>query len=204
MIPDPHTIQAFRRDPVLIRLIRELPAPDVAWEGRPKNVFQSLVRSVVYQQLSGKAANTIHTRLLTLFPRKHVTPQRLLAIAPTQLRACGISAQKASYVHALADYFSKHLMPPRSIAHMSSTELVEHLTQIKGVGEWTVHMLLIFTLHRPDVLPTGDLGIRKGMQIAYQLDRLPSKKEMEQIAAPWREYASIASLYFWKVADMHK
>ena len=198
------SVMLLQRDPILKVIIEKYPLPTLDWERRPKNIFESLVRSIIFQQLSGKAASTIHGRLLALFPSNKPTPELLLGVSPADLRSAGISAQKVSYLHSLADYFSHHKMTTASLAKMISDEIIAELVTIKGVGEWTVHMLLIFTLHRLDILPTADLGVRKGMQIAYNLPSLPNQKEMETIAEHWRDHASIASRYFWLVADEKK
>ncbi|TSC86448.1 MAG: DNA-3-methyladenine glycosylase II [Parcubacteria group bacterium Gr01-1014_8] len=125
-------------------------------------------------------------------------------MSPARLRSAGLSKQKVAYLKDLAKKFSDGTIRHRSLNKMRSDEIVAHLTQVKGIGVWTVHMFLIFSLNRPDVLPTGDLGVRKGFQILYQLDSLPTPEEMEQLAKPWREHASIASWYLWRVADEEK
>ena len=117
------------------------------------------------------------------------------------MRSAGLSAQKVSYIKDLAVKFSDGTIEHRALHKMTTLDLIEHLIQVKGVGVWTVHMLLIFTLNRPDVLPTGDLGIRKGFQSLYRLKTLPDHKKMESLAKPWRAHASVASWYLWKVAD---
>lgn len=120
------------------------------------------------------------------------------------LRSAGLSGAKALYIKDLAEKFADGTIKHRSLGRMESTDIIEHLLQIKGVGVWTVQMLLIFTLGRPDILPVGDLGVRKGMQRVYKLRSLPTPAEMERLAAPWRDHASVASWYLWRVADEHK
>ena len=164
-------------------------------------VFGSIVRSITYQQISGKAAKAIHGRLVQLFPRKTPTPEKLLKLPDAQLRACGFSKQKIAYLRDAALKFSDGTINPRRFPKMTSEEIIEHFVQIKGVGVWTAHMVLIFTLHRPDILPTGDLGIRKGFQKMYRLKTLPSHAEMEKLARAWREHASVASWYLWRSVD---
>lgn len=164
-------------------------------------VFGSIVRSITYQQISGKAAGTIYARFATLFPRKTPTPARLLKLSDTQLRTCGYSSQKIAYLRDAARKFSDGTVNPRGFPKMTSREIIEHFIQIKGVGVWTAHMVLIFTLHRLDILPTGDLGIRKGFQKVYRLKSLPSPAEMEKLARPWRKHASVASWYLWRAVD---
>ena len=176
--------------------------------GRPKlkrgnDPFKALVRSIVYQQLSTKAAATIYNRFLALFNNdgKHPTPAQILNTPITTLKSSGLSAQKCSYLHDLALKFTDGTIHASSLKTMNNEEVVAHLTQIRGIGEWSVHMFLIFTLNRLNVLPTGDLGVRKGFQIVYKLKTLPDKKTMLKKGAPWSNEASLASWYFWRVAD---
>ena len=121
-----------------------------------------------------------------------------------KMRAAGLSGQKVSYIKDLADKFTDGTIKHRSLHTMESADIVGHLTQVKGIGVWTVQMFLIFTLNRPDVLPTGDLGVRKGFQVVYKLKDLPDHAQMEKLAKDWRAHASTASWYFWRVADEAK
>lgn len=196
------SLKALRRDPRIAGLIKKHGEPDLK---RGRNVFRSLARSIVYQQLSGKAADTILGRFIKLFPSKNFpTPEDVLAIPLVEMRSAGLSGQKASYLKDLAEKFSDGTIKHKTLYKMTSAEITEHLTQVKGIGVWTVHMFLIFTLNRPDVLPVGDLGIRKGFQIVYGLKSLPSTLTMERLAKPWRSHASYASWYLWRAADEAK
>lgn len=185
-------------------------APIVKKHGLPnlkrgRNSFQALVRSIIHQQVSGAAARTIHARFLALFPKTTFpTPEIVRAMPLGKMRAAGLSGQKASYIKDLAEKFSDGTIRHRSLHKMRSADIVEHLTQVKGIGIWSVHMFLIFTLNRLDVLPTGDLGVRKGFQTLYKLKDLPDHLGMEKLARPWREHASVASWYLWRVADEAK
>jgi DNA-3-methyladenine glycosylase II len=193
------SISVLRRDKRFTCLIKKHGLPN--WTKR-KNSFQSLVRSIVYQQVSGKAASTILARFAAIFPgTRFPTPKEVGAMPIENIMAAGLSPQKASYVKDLALKFSNGTIQPRSLYKMTNEEVVVHLTQVKGIGTWTAHMFLISTLNRPDVLPTGDLGIRKGFQIVYRLKSLPEHAKMESIAKPWRAYASVASWYLWRAAD---
>ncbi len=184
------------------RLIRAHGYPDFStYFPKVGGVFGAIVRSVTYQQISGKAADAIYGRATELFPRKTPTPARLLALSDAELRACGYSAQKIAYLRDAALKFADGTVNPRRFPKMTSEEIIEHFVQIKGVGIWTAHMVLIFTLHRLDILPTGDLGIKKGFQKVYNLKSLPTHAEMEKLARPWRAYASIASWYLWRAVD---
>jgi len=196
------SISILKRDKRFALLIKKHGIPNRA---KRKNPFQSLVRSIIYQQVSGRAAATILARFIKLCPKgKFPTPKAVRDILIEKMRGAGLSSQKASYIKDLAIKFSDGTIKHRSLHRMTNSEIVKHLTQVKGIGVWTVHMFLIATMNRPDVLPTGDLGIRKGFQVVYQLKDLPSHEKMEKFAAPWRAHASLASWYLWRVADETK
>lgn len=182
-------------------LIKKYGPPDLSRYHGSIDVFAALLRSIIYQQLSGFAAAAIHTRVLALFPAQKPSPRHVRKISATKLRAAGLSVQKIAYVRDLAQRFLDGTIDPRRFPRMSSDEIVEHVVQVKGVGEWTAHMLLIFSLRRSDILPVGDLAIRKGFQRVYGLRTTPTKQRMERIARPWREHASIASWYLWREMD---
>lgn len=193
------SLKVLKRNKDIAPLIKKYGVPDLK---RGTNPFQALVRSIVYQQLSGKAAATIFARFVALFPAtRFPTPQQVKATPVAKLRTAGLSQQKATYLKDLALKFTDGTINPRTLHRKTSAELIEHLIEVKGIGEWTVHMFLIFTLNRPDILPTGDLGIRKGFQRLYNLPELPNKKQMEELATPWRAYASVVSWYLWRLAD---
>lgn len=203
------SIKALKKDKRFAALIKKHGAPELT---RGKNLYQALVRSIVYQQLSGKAAGTIYGRFVALFndpakpasKHKFPKPEEVLKMHYEKLRGAGLSGQKVSYLFDLSEKFINGTIKHRSLHKMSTEEVTAHLTQVKGVGVWTVHMLQIFTLGRLDVLPTGDLGVRKGFQIHFKLKELPSPQQMEELAAPWRAHASAASWYMWRVADEAK
>ena len=170
---------------------------------RPKTpVFQSLVRAIIYQQISGKAADSIMKKFVAHFRGTFPTPITLSKTRVAHLRTAGISNQKASYLKDLSNKFVEGTIDPLALKKMTNEEIITHLTQVKGIGVWTVHMFLIFTLRRPDVLPTGDLGIKKGFQKVYGIKKLPSTQIMERLARPWRMHASLASLYLWRANDL--
>ena len=162
-----------------------------------QDLYAGLIRSVVYQQLSGKAASTIHARLLSLFPDKYPYIDLLLALEVEELRAVGLSRQKVNYVANVARFFQLH--DQKTLMELPDDELIKQLTQIKGIGKWTVQMILIFNLGRPDVFPPDDLGIQKAMQRLYSLPgkRRPMKKQMLSIAEAWRPYRSVATRFLW-------
>jgi len=168
---------------------------------KAQGVFPALLRSIIYQQLSGKAAGAIHTRVLALFPQEKVTPEALLKIRTLALRKAGLSAQKVEYVRDLARRCLDGTIEEKRFSKMTSEEIIEHLIAVKGIGRWSAQMYLMFSLERPDILPHDDLGVRKGLMKVYGLKTLPSKKDMDALAAPWRAYASYASWYLWRSLD---
>ncbi|HEX6715237.1 MAG TPA: DNA-3-methyladenine glycosylase [Thermoleophilaceae bacterium] len=169
--------------------------------GRPDDAYGTLVRSITGQQLSTKAAATIYGRLTELYGGRTPTPREIIATEPEQLRAVGLSNAKAAYLRDLAEHIVDGELPVERLAEMPDAEVYELLTAIKGLGRWTVDMFLMFHLGRPDILPVGDLGIRKAIQIHYGLQELPKAAEMEQLADAWRPHRTLASLYLWESLD---
>lgn len=169
---------------------------------KTKDPFQSLLKSIIYQQISGKAADSILKKFLGLFPKKKFpSPDDVLKIKFEKLRGAGLSSQKATYIKDLAKKFKDGSVSSKNFHKMSDGEIIEHLTLIKGIGVWTAQMFLMFTLNRPDILPTGDLGIQKGFQKLFGLKKLPSPNEMERLAEKWRGHKTVASLYLWRITD---
>ena len=199
------SIVALRRDKWFAPLIKKHGAPKFSWNTLERgNAFQALARSIVYQQVSGAAAKTILVRFIGLFGKRFPTPIAVRKTPISRLRSAGLSGQKAKYIKDLAEKLCDGTIKHRSLRKMNNDEIIGHLCQVKGIGVWTVHMFLIFSLNRPDVLPTGDLGIQKGFREIYGLKNLPDHKTMERLAKPWRSHASIASWYLWRVADEAK
>lgn len=164
-----------------------------------KCYFRTLVWSIIAQQISSKAAESISRRV-----RKHVryvTPARVVAVPYAQLRALGLSNQKASYVHDVASKFLDKTITPRRFHSMSDEAIIAELVQVRGIGRWTAEMFLIFSLCRDDVWPVDDLGIQKAVQRALKLKTLPNKKRMQRIGEQWRPYRSVASMYLWRSLD---
>ncbi len=191
-------------DKKLSKWVRDHGAMEVESWRRPKNPFHSLIRSIVSQQVSTKAAASILIKFKSLFGGKFPAPATILETPIERLRGAGLSGQKAAYIRDLAQKFVDGTIRPRRFPKMSNEEIIEHLTRVKGVGVWTAQMFMIFTLRRPDILPTLDLGIRKGFQVAYGLKNLPEHEEMEKLALKWRKHASVASLYLWRIAEKAK
>ena len=191
-----------RADPKLARVITAI--GPCRLEFTPlRSPFHSLMRAITYQQLSGKAAATIHGRVVALFPEDlGPHPHALLAMPDTALRGAGLSRNKLLALKDLAARTLDGTVPDsKGLKRLPDEEVIERLTQVRGVGRWTVEMLLIFTLGRPDVLPVTDLGIRKGFQIAYGMKRLPAYSTVERVGRAWAPYRSIASWYLWRAAD---
>ena len=167
------------------------------------NPFDALLRSIIYQQLSGKAAAAIHKRVRVLFSGGNINPNQVLAMDDQVLRNAGMSRAKVVAVNDLAQKTIDGLIPPGSrLREMSDADIVENLTQVRGIGEWTVQMFLMFQLGRPDVLPTKDLGVRKGFMLTYGLDELPAEKEMMVYCERWRPYRSVGSWYMWRALEL--
>ena len=187
-----------RADPVMGEIIRRCGPYRIRYH-EPE--FSTLARSIVFQQLSGKVAARIYSRLEeTLRPRR-VSPAGVLSVPPERLRAAGLSPQKTAYLVDLAEKTRAGQVKFGRLDRLDDAAVLEHLTQVKGVGVWTAQMFLIFALRRPDVFPTGDLGIRNAIQRAYLLEAAPTAEEMERIGKAWRPYASVASWYLWRSLD---
>lgn len=164
--------------------------------------FTTLARSIVYQQVSGAAAATMIARLTEAAGRDgQLLPERILELGAEGMRPCGISRQKAAYLSDLSERTRSGEIDFAALSRRKDAEIVETLTAVKGIGVWTVQMFLMFALRRPDVLPTGDLGVRNAIWKAYQLPAAPSPREIERIGAAWRPYATVASWYLWRSLD---
>jgi DNA-3-methyladenine glycosylase II len=162
--------------------------------------FESLVKSIVYQQLSGRVASVIFGRLAKAAGGK-LTPGNILKLRPARMRALGLSKQKTAYIRDLARHTRDGRVIFEELAALDDAAVIERLTQVKGIGVWTAHMFLMFALRRTDVLPTGDLGIRNAMRKAYGMTEPPTPAEMESLAQRWRPYCSVASWYLWRSLD---
>jgi DNA-3-methyladenine glycosylase II len=192
-------------DPVMRRLVRTHP-PFGAERRHPRAPFESLARAIAHQQLNGTAAATILARFVKLFPgRRFPRPEDLAAVSDVALRGAGFSRAKIAALRDLAVRTLDGTVPPtRAIRRLSDEETVERLTQVRGVGRWTVEMLLIFQLGRPDVLPVDDFGVRNGFRLAYRLRELPKPRELLAHGERWRPHRSAAAWYLWRAADSAK
>ena len=186
----------LRREPKMAVLIKKFSKP--AFQ-RGRDPFEALCRAIVGQQLSVKAAATIYARFRTLY--KDLTPKAVSKTKLEKFRSVGLSKQKAAYVADLAHKFLDGTVDPKHFHEMTDDAIRTHLVAVKGIGRWTADMFLMFTLHRPDVLPTGDLGIQKAMQKLFKLKTLPTPEKMEKLTEPWRPYRTIACMYLWDSLD---
>jgi DNA-3-methyladenine glycosylase II len=185
-------------DPVL-RAIIERVGPCRMEFGLPE--FCSLAEAIVYQQLNGKAAVTIFKRFAAL-AGEPLTPEGILKLSDAQLRSVGLSKQKSAYLKDLAAKTAAGLLDFARLPELTDEKVIEHLTQVKGVGVWTAHMFLIFSLRRPNVLPTGDYGVQVAIRKHYRKRKLPKPKDMEKIARAWEPYRSVACWYMWRSLDI--
>lgn len=195
-------VEALRRaDPHLARVIA-LAGPctlaPTAW-----SPFRALFRSIVYQQLSTKAATTILGRVVALFPGEFPTPEQVLAAPEAAMRGAGLSGNKLRSVRDLAEKALAGVVPDRAaLAALGDEEVIQHCTQVRGVGRWTVEMMLMFHLGRPDVLPVDDLGVRKGAMRVYGLRKLPSAERLRKLARTWQPWRTVGSWYMWRAMEL--
>jgi len=189
-------LEHLRKDPVLAACIVD--DPPLHWP-LYTDVYESLLRSIVFQQLNGKAAETIHQRFLNLFPDQLPDPEQILELDIVQLRSVGLSGQKAQYVQHVASFALANKRLQLDWDEMSDEEILTFLTQIKGVGRWTVEMILIFTLRRPDIFPLDDYGIQHAIKMAYNIDYQGKELRffMQKTAENWKPYRSYATRYLW-------
>lgn len=190
-------------DPVMARLISKV-GPCELRPDRKRSPFQGLVQAVAHQQLNGKAASTILGRFVGLFEHgRFPGPEEVTGLDVERLTSVGFSRAKAGYIREIARCTMEGIVPTRArIARMSDATIVERLTEIKGVGRWSVEMFLIFGLGRPDVLPIHDFGIRKGFSVAYGRRKMPEPKAIERQGERWKPHRTVASWYLWRAADL--
>src|SRR6202521_3304371 len=187
-----------KSDPILSSIIERV-GPCRMEYGVPE--FCSVAEAIVYQQLNGKAAVTIFKRFAAL-AGEPLTPEGILRLTDAQLRSVGLSKQKSSYLKDMAGRAARGELDFTRLPEMTDNEVIKHLTQVKGVGVWTAHMFLMFTLRRPNVLPTGDFGVQMAIKKHYKKRKLPKPLQMEKIAKAWEPYRSIACWYLWRSLDV--
>jgi DNA-3-methyladenine glycosylase II len=189
-----HAIRFLKKDPKLAKIIKQVGSYDI---NLTKNSYKSLVEAIITQQLSGKAAESISNKFKKLFG-KFPTPAEVLEMSDARLRSTGLSRMKIEYIKDLSKRIESAELKMTLLKKMPDDEVVLHLTQVKGIGRWTAEMFLIFSLGRPDVLPVGDLGLKKGIQRLYSMPDLPEEEEIEKLAEKWRPYRTVATWYIWK------
>ncbi|HCN24906.1 MAG TPA: DNA-3-methyladenine glycosylase 2 family protein [Candidatus Marinimicrobia bacterium] len=188
-----------KTEPRFGTLIDEFGEPDFELQD---NYFKSLVRSIIYQQLSGKSAFAIYNRYLQLFnSTEFPSPQQVLAIPDSHYKSIGLSRQKTCYIKEISQAFSNKEIIPENIPKMKDDEVRKQFIKIKGIGPWTIDMFLMFTLNRPDILPVNDLGIQKGFKSFFSLNELPDENFMVEKSEKWKPFRTIACWYLWKLVD---
>lgn len=192
-----------KADPVMGRLVKKIGPLDEAKKrrARPKDSYGALLRSITGQQLSTKAAATIYGRVTDLFGGQTPSPDELLKADPEDLRKAGLSYAKIRYIRDLAEHVLSGELELDKLTKLPDEEVSAQLTAVKGLGQWTADMFLIFHLRRPDILPVGDLGVRRAVERAYGLPDLPDAARLSEIGEPWRPHRSLASLYLWASLD---
>jgi DNA-3-methyladenine glycosylase II len=189
-----------RRDPVMRGLIKQA-GPSVIGRRRSKNSFEALVRSIVFQQLAGKAAAAIFGRFMALFPMG-LSPEAVMALKEPDLRAAGLSTAKVLSIRDLAAKALDGTVPLRGLGRLPDEEVIARLVAVRGIGRWTAEMFLLFQLGRPDVWPVDDLGVRHGYKLAYELPEMPSAKELMPLGEPYRPFRSYAAWYCWQAVHI--
>tara|TARA_Y100001936_G_C15932211_1_gene589998 strand:- start:310 stop:918 length:609 start_codon:yes stop_codon:yes gene_type:complete len=191
-------LEFLKKDSKMSKLIRVYDPPIL----KPQDdYFYFLVRSIVFQQLNGKVANIIFMRFIDLLPRNKINPKYVLMLNNSEMKKVGLSFQKINYIKNLAHFFNENSFDNNTVDKMSDDEISKLLIKIKGVGQWTIDMFLMFTLNRLDVMPYSDLAIKKGMKSLFNLNELPAKHEMKSLSINWSPFRTIACMYLWKIAD---
>lgn len=191
-------------DPTMAALIERIGRIDLATrlrrrkEERPPDAYGALLRAIVGQQLSTKAARTIYLRVVDLFGGSTPSPEQLLEASEEDLRGCGLSGRKTEYVRDLAAHVLGGELELDRLEQLGDEEVIEEIVAVRGLGRWTAEMFLLFHLRRPDVLSGGDLGIRKAIQVEYGLEAMPTPSRVLEVGEPWRPHRSLASLYLWE------
>ena len=192
---DKKAVKFLKKDPKFAKIIMQVGDYNVKIT---KNRYQSLVESIISQQLSGSAANSIIKKFRKLYKSKFPKPRDVIKTSDSKLRTTGLSKMKIVYIKELSKKIESKELNMRKISTQSDEQVIEVLTDVKGIGRWTAEMFLIFSLGRLDILPVGDLGLKKGIQSMYSLKELPEKEQIEQLAESWKPYRTVATWYLWK------
>ena len=188
-------IKVLKKDPKLARIIKVVGKYQIT---TTSNYFESLIEAIITQQLAGSAAKAISKRFRGLYGKRFPKPADVLKTSDSKLRKTGLSGMKVKYIKDLSKNIESKKLKLRSLYKLSDDEIIEQLTQVKGIGRWTAEMFLIFSLGRMDVLPVGDLGLKKGVQLLNSSAKLPTPDEIEELAEKWRPYRTVATWYLWK------
>ena len=188
-------IKVLKKDPKLARIIKVVGKYQIT---TTSNYFESLIEAIITQQLAGSAAKAISKRFRGLYGKRFPKPADVLKTSDSKIRKTGLSGMKVKYIKDLSKNIESKKLKLRSLSKLSDDEIVEQLTQVKGIGRWTAEMFLIFSLGRMDVLPVGDLGLKKGVQLLNSSTKLPTPDEIEELAEKWRPYRTVATWYLWK------
>ena len=192
---DKKAVKFLKKDPKFAKIIMQVGDYNVKIT---KNRYQSLVEAIISQQLSGSAANSIIKKFRNLYKSKFPKPRDVIKTSDSKLRTTGLSKMKIVYIKELSKKIESKELNMRKISTQSDEQVIEVLTDVKGIGRWTAEMFLIFSLGRLDILPVGDLGLKKGIQSMYSLKELPEKEQIEQLAESWKPYRTVATWYIWK------
>ena len=191
------SIQHLLKDKQLKKIINKYPIPQFSYN---ENYFDALSKTIIYQQLNGKVAKIIYMRFLKLFNKNSPNPKQYLKINSSDLKRIGLSKQKINYINNLAIFFITNNNISQ-LKNLSQKEIINELIPIKGIGQWTIDMFMMFTLYKTDILPTRDLGIKKAFKQLYNLQKLPTEKFMEEKSSDWKPYRTIACCYLWMSID---
>ena len=192
---DKKAVKFLKKDPKFAKIIMQVGDYNVKIT---KNRYQSLVEAIISQQLSGSAANSIIKKFRKLYKSKFPKPRDVIKTSDSKLRTTGLSKMKIVYIKELSKKIESKELNMRKISSQTDEQVIEILTDVKGIGRWTAEMFLIFSLGRLDILPVGDLGLKKGIQSMYSLKELPEKEQIEQLAESWKPYRTVATWYLWK------
>ena len=195
MMQEKKAVRFLKKDPKFTKIIDQIGDYNIKIT---KNRYQSLVEAIITQQLSGSAAKSIIKKFKRLYKSKFPKPIDVLKTPNPKLRLVGLSKMKVIYIKELSKKIESKQLNLRKISMQSDEQIIENLTNVKGIGRWTAEMFLIFSLGRLDILPVSDLGLKKAVQSIYSLDQLPKEEEIEQLARPWRPYRTVATWYLWK------
>jgi DNA-3-methyladenine glycosylase II len=190
-----------KNDPKIYPYLKDVPGLERLVEKKPDEYFSRLCRSIIFQQISGKAGDAILKRFLLLFPKKRITAKRVLSLEEEKIRQAGISPQKLKYLISLAEHFIEKKIKVEDFNKLSEEEIISELVKVKGIGRWTAEMFLMFTLAREDVFSFGDLGLKNGLMKVYGFKKYPSQKRIEKIVSCWSPYKTYGCLALWHSTD---